>query len=322
MGRRVRSWICREDINISRKVKDVPDTKEADSAKQAQLIDGKMVAGETRQKLKAKVDSYLEKGLRPPGLAVILVGDNPASELYVKNKISACKKVGIKSTLHRFESRVEPRDVLETVRELNADDTVDGILVQLPLPSHISEEQILEAIDPAKDADGLHPYNLGCLLAGRRSLRPCTPQGVMSLLEHYGVELEGKRAVVVGRSNLVGKPCALLLMQRNATVTICHSRTKNLDEVIGSADILVVAIGKSRFIPGSWVKEGAVVIDVGIHHEADRNGEKRITGDVDFASVSERASLITPVPGGVGPMTVAQLLANTVTSFERTNGLA
>lgn len=290
--------------------------------KTATILDGKACAQETRDGLKERVQKHTAAGHRAPGLAVILVGDNPASELYVKNKITACKNVGIESFLHKFGNDAKQEEVMVCVKELNESDTVDGILVQLPLPKHLSEPEVLDAIRPDKDADGLHPYNLGSLLSGKAGLQPCTPAGVMTLLNKYKVELEGAKAVVIGRSNLVGKPVALMLMQKNATVTICHSRTKDLKDVVGAADVLVVAIGKSKFVPGSWIKPGAVVVDVGIHYDKNESGKSVITGDVDFETAQSVARLITPVPGGVGPMTVAQLLANTVYSFEKRLGIS
>lgn len=289
--------------------------------KTGSILDGKAVAAKMREDLKKEVDGFVSGGARPPGLSVVLVGDNPASELYVRNKITACKKTGIESFLERLDASASAAEIIAVIERLNRDERVDGILVQLPLPGDLPEKEILEHIDPAKDVDGLHPYNLGCLTAGRESLRPCTPSGVVTLLEHYKVPLSGASAVVVGRSQLVGKPAALLLMEKNATVTICHSRTKDLSEVIGGADILVVAMGKSRFVQGSWIKPGAVVVDVGIHYERGEDGKQVITGDVDFEAAKSVASLITPVPGGVGPMTVAELLANTVRSYKKKIGL-
>lgn len=294
----------------------VPETKTAE------ILDGKACAAETRNALKEKVSAHTARGNRAPGLAVILVGDNPASELYVKNKITACKNVGIESFLHKFPADASQEEVMKCVQTLNESDTVDGILVQLPLPGHLSESQILEAMRPDKDADGLHPYNLGLLLTGKPGLRPCTPAGIMTLLDKYDVKLEGVKATVIGRSNLVGKPIALMLMQRNATVTICHSRTKNLKEIVSETDVLVVAIGKSQFVPGDWIKPGAVVVDVGIHYEKGEGDKSIITGDVDYKAARSVAHMITPVPGGVGPMTVAQLLANTVFSYEKRLGLS
>lgn len=289
--------------------------------KTAEILDGKACAAETRSGLKEQVAKHTAKGHRAPGLAVVLVGDDSASELYVKNKITACKNVGIESFLHKFPADATQEEVMNCIKILNDSDTVDGILVQLPLPKHLSESQILEAMRPDKDADGLHPYNLGLLLAGKPGLQPCTPAGVMTLLNKYGVKLEGASAVVIGRSNLVGKPVALMLMQKNATVTICHSRTKDLKDVVKNADVLVVAIGKSKFVQGDWIKPGAVVIDVGIHYTKGENDKSIITGDVDYAAANQVARMITPVPGGVGPMTVAQLLANTVYSYEKRLGL-
>ncbi|MBX9666214.1 MAG: bifunctional methylenetetrahydrofolate dehydrogenase/methenyltetrahydrofolate cyclohydrolase FolD [Candidatus Obscuribacterales bacterium] len=288
----------------------------------AEILDGKACAAETRNALKDKVAKHTGAGKRKPGLAVILVGDNPASELYVKNKINACKNVGIESFLHKFPENAKQEEVMACVKQLNESDTVDGILVQLPLPSHLDEAVVLDEIQPEKDADGLHPYNMGNLLAGKPGLRPCTPAGVMTLLGKYGVALEGVKATVIGRSNLVGKPVALMLMQKNATVTICHSKTKNLKEIVSETDVLIVAIGRSRFIPGNWIKPGAVVVDVGIHYEKGEGDKSVITGDVDYAGAVNIARLITPVPGGVGPMTVAQLLANTVYSYEKKLGLS
>lgn len=282
-----------------------------------EILDGKAVAKSVRAKLKEDVLKYVNDGNREPGLAVVLVGDNPASELYVRNKIKACEKVGIKSYLERFSKDATQEEVVACIKKLNQSDTVDGILVQLPLPEHLDEEEILEEISPLKDADGLHPHNLGCLTKGSEGLRPCTPSGIITLLDYYKVPIEGSKAVVIGRSQLVGKPIALLLLERNATVTICHSRTKDLESVCKEAEILVVAVGRSEFVPGDWVKPGAVVIDVGIHYHKQDGGKSKITGDVDFDTASSVASKITPVPGGVGPMTVAQLLANTVESYKK-----
>ena len=286
------------------------------NTKAVEILDGKLVAKSVRASLKEEVAGFTGDGNRPPGLAVVLVGDNPASELYVRNKIKSCGKVGIESFLERFDAKATQEEVIECIKKLNKSDTVDGILVQLPLPDHLDEAAILEEIDPAKDADGLHPYNLGLLTKGSKGLRPCTPNGIITLLDHYKVPIEGAKAVVIGRSQLVGKPIALLLLERNATVTICHSRTKNLEEVVAQAEILVVAVGRSEFVKGSWIKEGACVIDVGIHYHKNDDGSSTITGDVNFESASSKAGKITPVPGGVGPMTVAQLLANTVLSYK------
>lgn len=287
---------------------------------QARLLDGTATAKAIREDLAAEVSKLTAGGKRPPGLAVIIVGDDPASHIYVKNKIAACKKVGIESFHFEFPADVAPDLVLSKVRELNADDRVDGILVQLPLPKHLNTEQVLATISPEKDADGLHSFNLGLLTAGKPGPRPCTPLGVMTILQRYNVGLEGKSAVVIGRSNLVGKPVALLLLEKNATVTMCHSRSKNLDAIARSADVLVVAAGKPHLVSGSWIKPGAVVVDVGIHRVTDASGESKIIGDVNFDEASKVASMITPVPGGIGPMTIAMLLSNTVDSYKRRRG--
>lgn len=283
----------------------------------AQLMDGKAVAAKVRDELKGKIAELLESGLRPPGLAVILVGDNAASQIYVKNKIQACKKAGMESFLYQFEASVQQEEVLKCVESLNDDPAIDGILVQLPLPAHLSTEIVLDAVRPDKDVDGLHPVNLGHLLAGKNALRPCTPQGVMVLLEHYNVDLKGKRAVVIGRSNLVGKPVAIMLLEKHATVTVCHSRSQDLEQIARTADVLVVAAGRECMVQKTWVKPGAVVVDVGIHKRVNPStAESEIVGDVDFAQVAPVASLLTPVPGGVGPMTIAMLLANTLAAYE------
>ncbi len=288
---------------------------------QSHIIDGKMLAEKIKSELKVEVDSFLARGLRPPGLAVILVGDDPASHLYVKNKINSCKKVGIHSVLEQLDKDVTMQQVKDCLKRLNEDEKIDGILVQLPLPKHLNEEEILDTMDPGKDADGLHPYNLGSLVQGKPGLRPCTPLGIISLLEHYNVEMSGAQAVVIGRSKLVGKPIALLLMEKNATVKVLHSRTKDLPDEVRKADILVVAMGKGKFVKADWIKKGAVVIDVGIHHEKKENGGSLIYGDVDFNESAKVASLITPVPGGVGPMTVTQLLCNTVFAYKKHMGI-
>ncbi len=286
-----------------------------------QVMDGKALAASVRETLKEKVAKIVEAGKRRPGLAVVLVGDDKASALYVKNKTQSCKKVGIESFMHTFPAATDIETLLNCIKTLNASDEVDGILVQLPLPSHLSAEEVLAILDPNKDVDGLTTESMGRLFAGKAGLRPCTPVGVMVLLEEHKVEVEGKHAVVIGRSNLVGKPIALLLQQKNATVTMCHSRTKDLDKICQSADILVVAAGKREFVKGSWIKPGATVIDVGIHHTQGPGGESIISGDVQYADAAKVARFITPVPGGVGPMTVAMLLANTITAFERRTGI-
>ncbi|MCW3481289.1 bifunctional methylenetetrahydrofolate dehydrogenase/methenyltetrahydrofolate cyclohydrolase FolD [Neisseriaceae bacterium JH1-16] len=276
----------------------------------AQRIDGKAVAAARIERVREGVHHRLNSGRRAPTLAVILVGDNAASAVYVRNKKLACEKAEIRSLSYELPASTSEADLLARIDELNADPTVDGILVQLPLPAHIDAQGVIERIDPKKDVDGFHPYNVGRLAIKQPLLRPCTPRGVMTLLEAYGIDPKGKKAVVVGASNIVGRPQALELLMARATVTICHSATQNLQEEVGSADILVVGVGKPNFIPGAWVKPGAVVIDVGIN----RLDNGTLCGDVEFAAAAERAGYITPVPGGVGPMTVATLLENTLDS--------
>jgi methylenetetrahydrofolate dehydrogenase (NADP+)/methenyltetrahydrofolate cyclohydrolase len=283
----------------------------------ANIIDGKPVSKAIKDELKERVAGYIKDGNRQPGLAVLLIGDNPASEIYVKNKIVACKQIGIESHMHRFGADVQTPVVLECIRALNEDKSIDGILVQLPLPQHLPTEEILIAVSHDKDVDGLHPYNLGFLFAGKPGLQPCTPKGIMALLAAYKVEIRGKRAVVIGRSNLVGKPIAALLLQKDATVTSCHSRTVDLPAVARTADILVVAMGRKAMVDKTWIKPGACVIDVGTHHWQDDAGESHISGDVNFEDVQPVAGLIAPVPGGVGRMTVAMLMANTVLAYEK-----
>ncbi|HWK95306.1 MAG TPA: bifunctional methylenetetrahydrofolate dehydrogenase/methenyltetrahydrofolate cyclohydrolase FolD [Pseudolabrys sp.] len=278
----------------------------------ARLVDGIAVAAKIRTELKERTTHLAADGC-VPGLAVIMVGNDPASAVYVRNKIRACHEVGIHSSRFDFPADANPAEVLARIRALNADPTVHGILVQLPLPKHFSVPDILEAISAEKDVDGFHLYNVGGLVVGSTVFPPCTPYGVVKLLEHEGVEIEGKNVVVVGASNIVGKPMALMLMQREATVCICHAKTRDLAQFTILADILVVAAGKPNLIVPQMVKTGAVVIDVGINRLPDG----RLVGDVDFAGVSQKASLITPVPGGVGPMTITMLLANTISSAER-----
>lgn len=276
----------------------------------ARIIDGKSIAKELRESLAPRVAALKEQGITP-GLTVIVVGDDPASAIYVRNKERACVKLGMNSQVLRFPAETTQEEILNTVRLLNQDDSVHGILVQLPLPRHIDEQAVLRAIDPDKDVDGFHAMNAGRLMNGEPGFVACTPKGVMRLLEVSGVELDGKNAVVVGRSNIVGKPMALLLLQKNCTVTIAHSHTKDLTAVTRSADILVVAVGRAGFITGDMIKPGAAVMDVGIN----RVGGK-VVGDVDFESAKEVASCITPVPGGVGAMTIAMLMENTVEAAE------
>jgi methylenetetrahydrofolate dehydrogenase (NADP+)/methenyltetrahydrofolate cyclohydrolase len=273
----------------------------------ARIIDGKTIAAEVRERVRQEVASLADKGIRP-GLAAVRVGKNPASEIYVRNKRKACEAAGIYSEEHPLPEETSEEDLLDLVRRLNADPKINGILVQLPLPKQISEGRVIQEVSPEKDVDGFHRINVGRLTLGERALAPCTPLGIIALLDAIKAGIQGSRAVVVGRSNIVGKPVALMLLHRHATVTICHSRTRDLPEVCRSADILVAAIGRARFITEEMVKEGAIVIDVGINRLEDG----KIVGDVDFEGVSRRAGWITPVPGGVGPMTIAMLLSNTV----------
>ncbi len=274
----------------------------------AQLIDGKKISQQRIEAVAQAVKARQEKGLHTPCLAVVLVGDDPASAVYVRNKKLACQKSGIESRSYELPSETTQDDLLKLVDELNGDPTVDGILVQLPLPAHIDSQAVLERIEPHKDVDGFHPYNVGRLVVKMPLMRPCTPKGVMTLLEAYGIDPKGKKAVVVGASNIVGRPQALELLLSRATVTICHSATQNLADEVAAADILVVGVGIPNFVKGEWVKPGAVVIDVGINRLDDGS----LCGDVEFDVAKERASMITPVPGGVGPMTIATLLENTV----------
>lgn len=278
----------------------------------AKIIDGKLVAEETRNKIKCDVDRLKEKGVEP-GLAVILVGSDPASQVYVRNKKLACEKVGIRSFSYDLPETTAESELLSLIKELNARSDVHGILVQLPLPKGLNEKAVIEAIDPKKDVDAFSVSNVGKIVIGEEGFVPCTPAGVMELLKYYQIPTEGKECVIVGRSNIVGKPQALLMIHANATVTVCHSKTKDLASVCRRADILVAAIGKPKFITADMVKEGAVVIDVGM--DRDENG--KLCGDVDFVNVEKKASYITPVPGGVGPMTITMLLKNTLTSAER-----
>ncbi len=280
------------------------------------ILDGTQTARQIREELAREIEKYTAAGKRPPGLAVVLIGDNPASQVYVKNKVLACKKTGIESFLFQLPADVETGKVLFLIDELNQRQDVDGILVQLPLPSGLPTESILEAVHPEKDVDGLHTQNMGLLFSGKTGLRPCTPQGVIALLERHNIEIAGKTALVIGRSNLVGKPVALMLLEKNATVKICHSKSPELDKQCKEADILVVAAGRKEMVKAGWIKDGAVVIDVGIHKEELGGGQSRLCGDVDFAEAKAHASYITPVPGGVGPMTVAMLLSNTVQSYK------
>ncbi len=282
-----------------------------------QIIDGKLVAKLTRENIARQVQALPQDKLGRIGLAVILVGDDPASKVYVRNKINGCAEVGIASTLEAMPADSTFEQVAAKIEQFNADSAISGILLQLPVPKHLDEAALLHLIDPSKDVDGCHYVQKGKLWTGEPELIPCTPYGVMKLLDHYSIPLEGRNAVVVGRSNLVGKPLAQLLLDRNATVTVCHSRTRDLGSITSRADIVCVAIGKAKFLKADMVKEGAVVIDVGM--DRDENG--KLCGDVDFAEVAPKCSYITPVPGGVGPMTVTMLLQNTVTAYKLSRGI-
>ena len=278
----------------------------------AKIIDGKAIAADMRQEIADDTRTLIEQGVTP-GLAVVLVGEDPASRVYVSMKEKACAAAGIFSDEHKLPATTSEVELLNLIGQLNDDERIDGILVQLPLPDHIDEGKVLEAISPAKDVDGFHPYNVGRLVTGSPLFQPCTPYGVMKMLERTGVELKGKEVVVVGRSNIVGKPVALMCLAEHATVTICHSRTVDLAQKVAAADVVIAAVGRPEMIKGGWIKPGAVVIDVGVN----RVGDKKLVGDVEFAAACERAAAITPVPGGVGPMTITMLLYNTVESAKR-----
>jgi 5,10-methylene-tetrahydrofolate dehydrogenase/Methenyl tetrahydrofolate cyclohydrolase len=280
------------------------------------IIDGKSISQKRKDELKLKIDQLKQEGKRLPCLAVILVGDHQASQTYVRNKERGCQYVGMESQVIRLSSSISEEELIQVIDNLNKDNHVDGILVQLPLPKHIHEEKILDVIDPMKDVDGFHPVNVAKLVLGQEGLTPCTPQGMMVLLEEINYDLSGKEVVVVGRSNIVGKPVSFLSLKKNATVTIAHSRTKNLKEVCQRADVLIAAIGKAKFFNKDYVKPGAIVLDVGIN----RDENNKLCGDVDFEDVKEVASYITPVPGGVGPMTIAMLLENTLQAYLKRKG--
>ena len=281
----------------------------------AQVLDGKKLSETVRAELKTRVTAFTAKHGRAPGLDVILVGEDAASQVYTRSKEKASNEAGMHGVLHKLPADTSEYALLALVKKLNTDDAVDGILVQLPLPKHITEQRVLDAVDPKKDVDGFHPVNAGLLASGRPGLVPCTPRGCMKLLELAGVSLEGAHAVVVGRSNIVGKPMAQLLLAKNATVTIAHSKTRDLPALCRTADVLVAAVGRAEMIQGDWVKEGAVVIDVGINR-VPVGDKSRLVGDVAYSDAAERARAITPVPGGVGPMTIACLLENTLVAAE------
>ena len=282
----------------------------------AKIIDGKAVSQFVKDEVKKEVSALGEKGVSV-GLAVIIVGNDPASRTYVNNKKKACEATGIISEEYALPEDTTMDELLALIKKLNAKKSINGILCQLPLPKHLDEKAVIENIDPIKDVDAFHAVNTGHIMIGDYSFLPCTPAGIMEMLKYYNIEIEGKECVVIGRSNIVGKPMAMLLLQKNGTVTICHSRTKNLKEVTSRADILVAAVGVPYFVTADMVKDGAVVIDVGM----DRNKEGKLCGDVDFAEVEKKASYITPVPGGVGPMTIATLMKNTVTAAKLQNNI-
>jgi len=280
----------------------------------ARVLDGKALSQQIIDALRGEISA---DGLTP-GLAVVLVGDDPASAVYVRNKKRACEQAGIASVSHELPASTSEDELLALVRQLNADPTVHGILVQSPLPAHISFERVIETILPGKDVDGFHPYNVGRLVAKLPTLRACTPYGVIRMLEHTGESLVGKDAVIIGQSTIVGRPMALELLLKRCTVTVCHSATRDLESKVGAADIVVAAVGKAAFVAGHWIKPGAIVIDVGINRGADG----KLCGDVEYAAAAERAAWITPVPGGVGPMTIAMLMSNTVLACRSTSGAA
>lgn len=279
-----------------------------------QIIDGKKISAEIKDEVKAEIAALKEKGITG-NLAVIQLGEDPASSVYVRNKAKACEYVGLGSLTYKMDASISQEELLTRIEELNQDDSVVGILVQLPLPAHIDEDAVIDAIDPAKDVDGFSVKSVGALSIGKEGFVSCTPAGVIQLLKRSGIEMDGKNCVIVGRSNIVGKPMGMLMLRENATVTITHSHTKNLKEICSSADILIVALGKREFITADYVKEGAVVIDVGIH----RDENNKLKGDVAFEEVSKKASFITPVPGGVGPMTIAMLMYNCLESLKEKN---
>ncbi len=281
----------------------------------ATLISGKEVSAAVRARIREDVSAFTKQNGKCPGLAVVIVGEDPASQVYVRNKKRGCEEVGIYSEEYALPTETTEAELLALINRLNGDPKINGILVQLPLPKHLDEEKVLLAIDPRKDVDAFHPQNVGKIMIGNFSFLPCTPAGVMELLKYYGIDICGKHCVIIGRSNIVGKPQAMLMLKENATVTICHSRTKNLSSITKQADILIAAVGKARFVSADMIKEGAVVIDVGIN----RTEDGKLCGDVDFSAVESIASYITPVPGGVGPMTITMLLQNTLTAAKEQN---
>lgn len=283
----------------------------------SKIIDGKAVSAQVKEKIRVETEQLKEKGIEV-GLAVVIVGDDPASKVYVRNKKLACEAVGFNSYEYALPAETTEEELLDLIKKLNADEKINGILVQLPLPAHLDDKVIINNILPEKDVDAFHPVNVGKIMIGDYSFLPCTPAGVMELIRSTGTEIAGKECVVIGRSNIVGKPQAMLLLHKSGTVTICHSKTKNLKEVCSRADILVAAVGRAKMITADYIKEGAVVIDVGMNR--DENG--KLCGDIDFEDCKDKAGYITPVPGGVGPMTIAMLMQNTLTAAKTQNGLA
>lgn len=282
----------------------------------AEIIDGRVVSASVKENVKKEVLALRERGI-DVGLAVIIVGNNPASEVYVANKEKACKELGINSYRYSLPETTTQEELLYLINSLNTDDTVNGILCQLPLPKHLDEKAVINSISSEKDVDAFHPVNVGKIMIGDYDFLPCTPAGIMEMLKYYKIETDGKRCVVVGRSNIVGKPMSMLMLHSNATVTVCHSHTKRLSQICKTADILIVAIGKAKFVTADMVKQGAVVIDVGMNRDENR----KLCGDVNFEEVSQKASAITPVPGGVGPMTIAMLMKNTLTAAKKQNNI-
>lgn len=279
------------------------------------LLNGREVANEVLKNVENEINTIKSNNKRPPGLAVLLVGENPASKTYVNNKEKACNSIGIYSEVHKFQDNITQESLMERIEQLNNDNKIDGILLQLPLPSHLDSQKLINAISPKKDVDGLNPINLGKLMSGQQCLKPCTPLGVIEILKHYSINLSGAKAVVIGRSSLVGKPVSLLLLEKNASVTVVHSKSKNIEQITKTADILICAIGKPRLVKKDWVKPGATIIDVGINKITEQ-GKDKLVGDVDFEDVKALCKAITPVPGGVGPVTIAMLLSNTLEAYK------
>lgn len=283
------------------------------------LLNGREVANEVLKNIKDEINKIKVDGIkRLPGLAVLLIGDAPASQTYVANKERACNNLGIYSEVYRFKSNIAEKELIEKIKQLNYDKRIDGILLQLPLPKHLNPQKLINEIDPRKDIDGLHPINLGKLMSGQPSLKPCTPMGIIEILKYYSIDITGLQTIIIGRSILVGKPLAMLLLEKNTSVTILHSKSKNIDKITRNADLLISAIGKPQLVKRSWLKEGVIVIDVGINKVVE-NGINRLTGDVDFDSVKNICKAITPVPGGVGPVTIAMLMLNTLEAYKNNN---